>query len=506
MGQLPAFVALLLPAVIGGGALLLLLLIFRRLARTERFRSLGLLYIFASLLFGVSLFLSGEGLLPYGWPRSLVLSILVVAWGYIGFNLFEFLLIERTLIRRGIPVPRLARDIVRGLVLIALMLLVVNQAFGVPLSSLVISSTVASAVVGLALQDLLKNVIAGVALQIERPFAPGDWVLINTQTAKVIEMSWRATRLVTVDNTHIILPNANLALAEFSNYSIVSPLQALHVQIALAPDHPPNLVKSVFVQAALNAEGVLSDPPPTVRLIAFGEYSLTYDIKFWMPDFDRYTETRDAVLTSAWYYARRAGFRLPTPQREMFVHESDTRFTRDEQQRRHSEIAGALGAIDLFSVLSAEERIALATRVELRIFGCGETLVRQGDRDDTLYVIRRGHVRVETQAEPGRPAVQVSELYSGDFFGELALLTGAPRGATVIAVDDTEAIIVHHDAVGPLIEQNPALAERLSEALERRLAENQTMLAASAAMPSPNGADLSQPGLLRMIRSWFGLG
>jgi small-conductance mechanosensitive channel/CRP-like cAMP-binding protein len=430
----------------------------------------------------------------------------MVAWGYIIFDLLEDLLIERALMRRGVPVPRLARDIVRGLALITLIVAAVNQIFGVPLNSLVISSTVASAVIGLALQDLLRNVVAGIALQVERPFAPGDWLLFGDQTAKVLEMSWRATRMVTVDNTHIIVPNANLAQAQIANYTLISPVQALHVQIALAPDHPPNRVKAALAAAALAAEGVLSDPPPAIRLVAYGEYSVTYDIKFWMHGFERYTETRDAVMTSAWYYVRRAGFRLPTPPRELYVHPADPRNRADDEAREHERAAAALAAVELFSLLRPDELATLAARCERQTFGRGEVLVRQGDIDDTLYVVRRGRVRVEAAAEQGGAAVLVSELGAGDFFGELALLTGAPRRATVMAVEDTEALIVRRDTISPLIERNPALAEGLSTVLERRAAQRQSALAAADSAAADSAAEMGQPNLLGRIRSMFGLG
>jgi small-conductance mechanosensitive channel/CRP-like cAMP-binding protein len=493
----------LIPVVIASIVVLLLIVIRRMLRGSPRLRSLSLIYLAATVLLGAALLLDGEGLLPRGWPRDLLVTTLMVAWGYIAFDLIEDLLIERALMHRGVSVPRLARDIMRGLALIALIVIAVNQIFGVQLNSLLISSTVVSAVIGLALQDLLKNVVAGIALQIERPFASGDWLFFDNQTAKVLEMSWRATRMVTVDNTHIIVPNANLAQAQIANYTLISPIQALHVQIALGPDHPPNQVKEVLATAARAAEGVLSDPPPGIRLIAYGEYSVTYDIKFWMRDFDRYVETRDAVMTSAWYYLHRAGFSLPTPSRELFMHPADPHHRADNEAREHERATAALSAVELFSLLSSEELASLAEHARRQTFARGEILVRQGDMDDTLYVVRRGRVQVEAADEQGGAVVVVNELTAGDFFGELALLTGLPRRATVVAVEDTEALLVRRDAIGPLIERNPALAEGLSAVLERRVTQRQSALAATVS--ATTATEMSQPNLLGRIRSLFGL-
>jgi CRP-like cAMP-binding protein len=225
-----------------------------------------------------------------------------------------------------------------------------------------------------------------------------------------------------------------------------------------------------------------------------------------MRGFDRYVETRDAVMTSAWYYVRRAGFRLPTPPRELYVHSSDPRNRADDEAREHERAAAALAAVELFSLLSPDELATLAARCERQTFGRGEVLVRQGDIDDTLYVVRRGRVRVEAAAEQGGAAVLVSELGAGDFFGELALLTGAPRRATVAAAEDTEALLVRREAISPLIERNPALAEGLSAVLERRAAQRQSALAATASAAADSAPDMSQPSLLGRIRSMFGLG
>jgi small-conductance mechanosensitive channel/CRP-like cAMP-binding protein len=496
---------LITPIALALAAVLALIVIFGLLRRSLRIEGLGPAYMIATGLLGAALLLDGEGLLPPGWARAALLTSLVALWGYVLLDLLEDLLIERALRRRGVAVPRLARDIFRAVTLAALALIAVNRFFGISLNSLLISSTVVSAVVGLALQDLLKDVVAGIALQVERPFVPGDWIEFDTQIARIVELNWRATRAVSVDNTHLIVPNATLAQAQITNYTIISPIQALHVQIVLSPEHPPNTVKEVLVAAARAAEGVLSDPPPGVRLIAYGEYSLTYDIKFWMRGFERYVETRDAVMTSAWYHTRRAGFRLPTPMRELYMHEADPALQSEEQLRQLRESADALARVDLFGGLSDDERADLAGRAGRRIFGRGEVLVRQGDQDDTLYIVRRGRVRVEVARAAGEAPLRVGELGAGDFFGELAMLTGAPRYASVVAEQDTEALLIRRDALGPLIGRNPSIAEGLSAILERRLAQSRSALDSLPGADGDDGLDMSQPGLLRRISSLFGV-
>lgn len=501
-----SFILVLLPIGWSIGILGVLLLIFARLRRYARFRELGLVYVLGTLLLVGGVLVDGEGLLPAGWLHSITLTATIVCWGYIFFDLIEGLFFEGYLKHQGVSVPRLARDVMRGLVLTGLVLFAINQVFGVPLNSVVISSTVISAVIGLALQDLLKNVVAGIALQVEQPFRVGDWITVSGQTARVIEMSWRATRMVSVDNTHTILPNATLAQANIDNYTITSPVQAMHVQVALSYQHPPNQVKEVLVAAALAAEGVLKDPRPRVRLIQYGDYSITYDIKFWLVDFENMVDIRDSVMTNAWYFVHRAGLRMPFPIRDVYVHQADSSRAIDEHRQHVSQVVHTLAATDIFSMLSEQALGALAACTELRIYGTGELLVRQGDTDDSLFIIRRGRVRVDVYHDNGQGAITVNRLEQGDFFGEMALLTGAPRGATVIAESDTEALLVHREGIAPLLINDTLLPERLGGVLARRLEETREAIAGARVISTGENAEVSAPSLVSRIRSLFGLG
>jgi small-conductance mechanosensitive channel/CRP-like cAMP-binding protein len=503
--------ALLLPLAYGLAAVALLMLLYRLLLRVGRMHVGAIPYTLGALALGVAIGLRAA-LDRLGLPidltlRNALLAILVLCWGLVGLRLGEYLLVDRWMVRGGARVPRLARDIGRALAFIVVILLTVRFVFDVPLSSIVISSTILSAVIGLALQDLLRNVFAGIALQMERPFEVGHWVQINGQTGRVVEMSWRATRVVTVDGNYIIYPNANLAQCELINYTAGSPVQAMHVQVGVGYSHPPNLVKRVLLEAALASPDVCREPPPSVKLIQYGDYSVTYDIKFWLYNYDRYPEKRDAVMTSAWYHLRRAGIRLPFPIREVYLHEVDPLTEADQHHAYIEDLVATLRRVDLFAVLDDGELHELAEHASLRLYGAGEVLARQGEISDTFFIIRSGWVRIDVADAPddGHAAVTVNRLGPGDFFGELALLTGAPRGATVTAEEDTEAVVVAQAAIAPLLQANPELPERLGAVLARRLEMNQAALALRRAEADMPAADMSRPTLVHRIRQLFGL-
>ena len=500
----------ILPLVAGAATLALLLVIRRLLRRAGMLRGFGLAYLFGSAALAAALayrlLLFEQGRAPNQTVRTMLLAALVCSWGFVALGLLEHLLLQRWFGQGRANIPRLALDIGRALAFIVVIVLTLSLVLGVQLSSVVISSTVASAVIGLALQDLLKNVIAGIALQGERPFDVGHWVEINRQTGRVVEMSWRATRVVTVDGDYIIYPNSLLAQSELLNHSLSSPVRAMHVQVGVGYSHPPNLVKQVLTEAALASPEVCRDPPPSIKLVQYGDYSVTYDIKFWLYSYDRYTEKRDAVMTAAWYHLHRAGIKLPVPLREVFMHQVSPRSAAEEHHAQIERLVATLRYVDLFAVLDEAELHMLAERTRLELYGRGELLARQGEQGDTFFVIRSGRVRIEVDDRAGDdlPALTVNQLGPGDFFGELALLTGEPRGATVVAEHDTEALVVARADIAPLLQANPALPERLGAVLAERMAMNQAALA-SRSGPDLPPEPISRPTLVHRIRSLFGL-
>jgi small-conductance mechanosensitive channel/CRP-like cAMP-binding protein len=503
-----SFSTLFLPLVYGLAIFALLLIVNRLLQRTGALRPLAIPYLVGalalSLAVGVTTALAGQ---PIDRTfHDLLLAVLVCSWGFVALGLIEDLLVGRWAKRGGASMPQLVLDIGRALAFILVILLTLSLVLGVQLNSIVISSTILTAVIGLALQDLLKNVIAGIALQTERPFEIGHWVEINKQIGRVVEMSWRATRVITVDGNYIIFPNANLAQAELINYSLGSPIQAMHVQIGLGYSHAPNLVKQVLTAAALASPDVCREPPPSIKLIQYGDYSVTYDIKFWLYNYDKYPDKRDAVMTSAWYYLHRAGVKLPFPIREVYMHQVDPLSEADQHHLQIEQIVRALRQIDLLAVLENAELHALAEHVGMRLYGRGEVLARQGEAGDTFFIIRSGCVRIDVDDILGDnlAAVTVNHLGPGDFFGEMALLTGAARGATVTAEEDTEILLVARQDLAPLLQANPELPERLGTVLARRLEMNQAALATRQASDAP-AEMLNRPTLVGRIRHLFGL-
>jgi small-conductance mechanosensitive channel/CRP-like cAMP-binding protein len=493
-----------LPLIQSAITLVFLLVILRLLYRRPALRTLTWPYLIATFTLSAGL------LRPLFVPQSvplldpILLAAQIFCWGYVGLTLAEYAFVERWARRRGVVVPRLAHDIVYAVAFVVGILIALQLVFNIAPSSIVISSTILSAVIGLALQDLLKNVIAGIALQLERPFEVGHWVQIDDGIGKVVQMSWRATRLVNVDGNLVIHPNSVLATSQLINYSLPESVQALHTQIALSYTHPPNVVKRVLTEAILASPFVSPTPPPSIKVLGYGDYSVTYDLKFWLFDYDRYPDKRDSVMTNAWYALQRAGLKMPLPVREIYTHEESPENIEQRRIEHLQRITADLRKSAVLAMLADTELAMLAERAYVRLYGIGDVLVRQGDAGDVLFIIRSGRVRVDVRNQDGS-SVTVNQLGPGECFGEMALVTGEPRGASVIAAEDSEVLLVDKEALTPIMLANPELPERFGELLFERRAMTQSALELHVAAHPETSDAIPRATLGRRIREFFGM-
>jgi CRP-like cAMP-binding protein len=199
------------------------------------------------------------------------------------------------------------------------------------------------------------------------------------------------------------------------------------------------------------------------------------------------------VRQRVWYALRRNGLTFAFPTRTLFLERSvPVRPVTAEDQ-----IADRLSAVDIFSPLSADELRQLAKATAGHVFAPGETLIRVGDEGSSMFVVHSGRVAVQLP-DRGRPRT-VAELTEGNFFGEMALFTGEPRTANVVALEETEVLEIGHAAMKHLFQTNPGLAESISWTITERQAD----LAKGSATDQPS---IHEPGgLLSSIKRFFSL-
>lgn len=359
-------------------------------------------------------------------------------------------------------------------------------------------SAVGGVVVGLALQDTLGNMFAGLAIQMEKPFRVGHWIQTGKYEGMVLEISWRATRIRTKDNNYVVIPNGVLSKESILNFSEPTLPTRLFVDVSVSYDDPPNRVKQAILEVIGENSQILRQPEPDVLLLEFGNFAVAYRARFWITDYDQEVPIRDQVRTGIYYSFRRHGIHIPLPM-QVQIHRFDQAARGPADRVR--DWKGVLSHVDVLAPLSEREIEYLAETGREQVYGAGETIVQQGDPGDSLCVIREGRVRVQVSAGDAGQA-QVESLGPGEFFGEMALLTGEPRSATVVAETDCSVLSIKVDEFRNVILANPSSVEEISRIVARRLQQLQaTVSSLHAARPMAEASGT----LLSRIRHFFKL-
>jgi len=439
--------------LLGIGVLLVVLL--GRMTRLELLRrfSPGLTMLSAALV--------GVGVVEVAnasedW-RKWAMAVLLIVMGYLVARtvllvVFEWLLAQRA----GIEVPRLARDILAVAVYAVIATVVIHKMAEVDLGGLLATSAVLTVVIGLALQETLGTLLAGLALTWERRVETGTWLEVEGHVGKVEELGWRSTVLRTVLGERILVPNSSIARTGLRLLGDGSRPVAVSILVGVSYGAAPHDVKNVLAAVADDVPNVLPRPRPEILTREFADSSVVYECRLWTTRPWSDSSVRDPFLTRAYVALQRAGMEIPFPQRTLHV----------APRRRETSslplVVAALGRSPLFSDLPPAALELLAQHSHRLRFAPGESVVRKDDASRALYVIAAGQVTVEADG------VTVGTLESGNVFGEIAFLTGKPRTATVRASSALEVVEVDSEALRALLADHPDLATQLAERMARR--------------------------------------
>ena len=362
---------------------------------------------------------------------------------------------------------------------------------------LLTTSALGVAVIGFALQDTLGNLFSGLAIQIEKPFHVGDWIRSGEHEGQVQEMTWRATKVRTKAGNFVVIPNAMISKDKIVNYSQPTHLLRLEVVVGLGYDHPPNKVKQVALAAMAEVPEIFRDPPPDVLIGRYGDFSLEYRCRFWVDDYAQSEPITDKFTTLLYYNIERAGMTIPFPIHDVRITEKRPAPLEETENLRRRLVDG----VDLFQALAPTDRQWIAEALQPETFADGETVIRQGIPGDSMFFIQSGRVRVVL--ERGGEYSQIAALAVGEYFGEMSLLTGEPRAATVIADGDVKTLVLHKEAFRKILLHDSAIATELS----RIMVSRKQLLEAHGNSMGEDAATIVavQESFLNRIRRFFGL-
>ncbi len=401
----------------------------------------------------------------------------------------------------GKEFPSIFRQLIKALVYVILFLSFMSNIYKIDITPLLTTSAVFTMILGLALQDVLGNFFAGLSVHISPPFKIGDWIQLHEYYGKVLESNWRATTLRLATSAIVCIPNNQISKNEITNFSDGTGSQFKEFTIGLSYEVSPERIRRLLIGAAQQVEEIFTRPTPVVVLKEFDAYTINYKIRFWMDNEENPDRVCAHLASRIWYRLKRDGLSIPFPISDVYIHQE-----KDNRQKVIEHRLALISGIDFLANLEFELKSFIAERLEECWYETGEEIVTEGAFDTDFFVIDRGRVSVKIASAGNRP---VADLHEGDFFGEMSLLTGEKRSASVLAKCECRLLKLNRDSMGRLLSENKQLAEKLSHTLAERSNKNAALKEIedknTGRKKGSHDENIARAAILRRICSFFKL-
>jgi small-conductance mechanosensitive channel len=408
-------------------------------------------------------------------------QVIITIWWLLAARLAVEVARSSVVVKRIAGEGQLFSDLLAGLIYLIVILTIVKTVFGFPIGGLVATSGIIAIVLGLALQNTLADVFAGIAVGIERPYAIGDLVWFEGSIeGEIVQISWRSVQVKTVGNDIATIPNSVVAKSRLINRSVPSMRRSDNVQVPCTNAKPPEHVIELIQQAILLCPNVLEKPPASIALVRAGRRLNHFEISFSVANSSLLWQTKSMLLREVLRQFRSTG--------GAHAHPSPTESP--EPAELH------ILDIALFEVLPVEKRNELEGQLGCRSLETGDTLFAQGDIDASLYIVRSGVL--EVSHEDKHDTVVIGRIGPGDYIGEIGMLTGTPHPGTVKALTPCFVYELRKEFIVPLIKEDPNLLHTFEASVRRGQARIDRSVAAKVGMQTVPPAQL-----LARMRAFF---
>jgi small-conductance mechanosensitive channel len=472
----------------------------------DRSSYLNTLWLFLAGVLGQAV---GLGAAMFGFDTAArVFDVLFrIVWTIALIRIAGFALFRLVLPKLGKPLPRIIEDLAIIVVYTVYGLSQLRLA-GVDLTGIIATSAIITAILAFAMQDTLGNVLGGLAIQLDNSVRVGDWIQMDGLAGRVIDIRWRSTAVETRDWQTVVIPNSLLMKNRFTilGRREGAPLQWRRgIRFMIDPAVPPARVITLIDEEMheIMIANVARAPAPSCILVGFEAGNLLYELRYFLTDLQEDEYTDSAVRVHLFASLQRAGLRVAEEQRTVLAVAKDEAHAESVRLRELQRRLIMLKQVDLLAPLSEEERNFVAGRLQYAPFARGDIITKQGSIAHWLYVIAFGEAEVRFE-QTGRAPRVLGTVRAGQFFGEMGLLAGESRNATVVAKTDVECYRLDRASFQALLLARPELANEVSRVIAARKPELETARAEAAeAMAHP--PEPAQPALLERIQRFFGL-
>lgn len=487
--------------IIGGvGALFLLLLLA---AKNDR------KWVFICFtIFGASCGIAYAAFRETGPFAEIAFATALLIAGIATLSMLGTLIFRAILPAIGFTPPRILQDVSVAMIHLAWGIFCL-QAYGVSVAGILTTSAVLTAVIGFSMQDTLGNILAGLAIQTDHSIRVGDFIMLDNTFGCVVETRWRYTAIQTPNWETMIIPNSVLMKNKFSvlGRRIGEPVQWRRwIYFNVDYKHSPAKVIEVVEKGLRSAEilYVAKNPPIHCLFIDYSDSFAKYAVRYWCTNLFIESPTDSEIRVHLYAALQRAGINLATPTQSVLLTQDTMERRARKSEEAEQERVIELHKLELFRSLHDKELHRLAQHLKPAPFVKGDIVTRQGSKAHHLYIIASGHVDVIVEGADHQ-STKVADLGPGQFFGEIGLLTGEPRVATVIATTPVQTYRLDKDALEGVMKERPAIAEELSHALAQRQTELNTILHSLDSESKTRRLAKDQSDILGKIKNFFSL-
>jgi small-conductance mechanosensitive channel/CRP-like cAMP-binding protein len=401
--------------------------------------------------------------------------------------------------------PKLFKEILVIFVYLIVISVIIGYVFKKPLTGLWATSSVTALVLGFALRNIILDLFSGIAVHVEQPFVVGDWILVDQNfsnepiTGIVLDINWRSTYLKTEENSLVIIPNSLITTqAVITNFSKGSLPSRYEVNFTLDYSVPSQRAIRVLMAGAMEAimhEGFVRENEPQVLIDQTNELGIVYSLRYWILPWHKLSPSwaKSIIQSKVLEHLDAAGLTLAYPKEDIYYSSMPVRQLGSENEADRIKL---LSKIDLFTMLTPDEIENLSNRLLRREFRKDTDIVRVNETGDSMFILLEGLLNVTIVNSNGL-AVKVAQISPGNYFGEMSLLTGETRSATVTAASDSIVFEITRESFNEILSLRVNIIDRISENIAARKSSNEKLLSGTTEDPRKSQLDYK----LKLINS-----